>query len=194
MSKMNELVISARSCTICKPFLADGVNPVFVVHPKAKVLVIGQAPGRKVHLSGKAWADASGNRLRDWLNVTEDEFYDPEIFSILPMGFCFPGSKKGGDLPPRPECAPLWHETFIRMMPEVELVLLIGNYAQKYYLKKKCKNNLTETVRNWESYGSQYIPLPHPSPRNNIWLRKNEWFEAEVLPNLKNRMRGLLAK
>jgi len=178
---MKSLIQNAKKCSICLPYLKDGVNPVFVIHPEAKILIIGQAPGRKVHESSKPWADASGKRLMSWLGLTPEVFYDPKVCAILPMGFCFPGSKKGGDLPPRPECAPKWHKSMIAMMPDIKLTLLIGKYAQQYYLDIDKKKTLTETVREWEKYSPEFIPMPHPSPRNNIWLRKNPWFEEEVL-------------
>lgn len=155
-----------------------------------KILIIGQAPGRKVHETGIPWDDPSGKRLRQWLGVDDETFYNPEIFGILPMGFCYPGTGKSGDLPPRPECAPKWHEPLLKMMPEVKLTLLFGQYAQERYLGKKRQKNLTETVRNWKDYLPDYLPLPHPSPRNQIWVRKNPWFEEEVLPFLKETVRN----
>ncbi len=194
MSSVKKLTVEAKGCSVCLPHLVDGVNPVFVIHPMARILIIGQAPGRKVHESGKPWADASGRRLMEWLGITSEEFYDPSICAILPMGFCFPGSKKGGDLPPRPECAPKWHSPMIEMMPNIEVVLLIGKYAQNYYLEIDKKKTLTETVREWKSYLPKYIPMPHPSPRNNIWLRKNPWFENEVIPFIRTEVRKLINK
>ena len=185
---MQNPIEQARQCTLCAPYLPHGVRPVFNIHPKSKILIIGQAPGRKVHESGVPWADASGRNLRDWLSVDEPTFYDPQIFGILPMGFCYPGSGKSGDLPPRPECAPKWHEVLLNMMPEIELTLLFGQYAQQRYLGDRCAKNLTETVRNWRAYLPEYLPLPHPSPRNRIWLRRNPWFTEEVLPHLRERV------
>ena len=185
-------VEKAKSCTICAEYLPHGCRPVFTIHPKAKINIIGQAPGRKVHESGIPWQDASGKRLRDWLGVDEATFYNPKIFSILPMGFCFPGTGKSGDLPPRSECAPKWHGVLLEMIPHIQLTLLFGQYAQKYYLGKARKKNLTETVRNWKAYLPKYIPLPHPSPRNQIWLRKNPWFMEEVLPHLKCKIDSAL--
>ena len=178
----------AKNCTICADHLPMGPRPVFTVHPKAKILIVGQAPGRKVHESGIPWDDASGKRLRQWLGVDDATFYNPAVFSILPMGFCFPGTGKSGDLPPRPECAPQWHEVMIRMMPEIQLTLLFGQYAQAHYLGKARKKTLTETVKNWRAYQPDFLPLPHPSPRNQIWLRKNAWFEEEVVPVLRERV------
>ncbi len=192
MNNLNKIVLEAQKCTICAPHLPHGTRPVFSIHPKTKILIIGQAPGRKVHESGIPWDDASGKRLRQWLNVDDATFYNPEIFGILPMGFCFPGTGKSGDLPPRPECAPKWHETFLRLMPQVQLTLLFGQYAQARYLGDSRKKNLTETVKNWKAYLPKYLPLPHPSPRNQIWMRKNEWFEAEVLPFLKAKVEEVI--
>lgn len=189
---MQKLIQEARACTICEKYLSDGVRPVFSIHPESKILIIGQAPGRKVHASGVPWADASGKRLRNWLGVTEEQFYNPRLFGILPMGFCFPGTGKSGDLPPRPECAPQWHAPMLAMMPNVKLTLLFGMYAQGFYLGKKKRKTLTETVRNWNEYLPNYLPLPHPSPRNGIWLRKNPWFEMDVVPYLKAKVNGVL--
>jgi len=183
---MKSLVASARACTICSEALEFGPRPVFAIHPASKIVIIGQAPGRKVHDSGKPWDDASGRRLREWLGVSEDAFYDAKNFAILPMGFCYPGKGKSGDLPPRPECARQWHESMLRMMPQIELTLLFGQYAMQYYLGDRMKKNLTETVRHWEEFCPAYLPMPHPSPRNNIWLRKHPWFEKDVVPYLQD--------
>jgi len=188
------VIEEAKNCTICAPYLEHGVRPVFSVHPDAKINIIGQAPGRKVHESGVPWDDASGRRLREWMGVDEATFYDANKVAIMPMGFCYPGSGKSGDLPPRPECAPQWHEVLIRLMPNINLTLLIGNYAQKYYLKANRQRNLTETVRQWENYLPEFLPLPHPSPRNQFWLRKNPWFETDVLPFLQEKIRASLSK
>ena len=182
---MEKLIKDAKACTICAEYLPNGVRPVFIIHPKSKILIVGQAPGRVVHESGIPWADASGKRLRSWMGVSEEQFYDASKFAIVPMGFCFPGTGKNGDLPPRKECAPAWHQQMINMMPEIKLTLLFGKYAQDAYLGKSKKHNLTETVKNWAAYVPKYLPLPHPSPRNNIWLRKNPWFEEEVIPYLQ---------
>lgn len=191
---MSNLLQQARNCTICEPFLADGVRPVFVVDPRARINIIGQAPGRKVHESGIPWDDASGKRLRHWLGVDDATFYDPAQFAIMPMGFCFPGTGKSGDLPPRPECAPQWHRPLLNLMPDIQLTLLFGQYAQKEYLGAARRKNLTETVRNWSAYLPKFLPLPHPSPRNQIWLRKNPWLEEEVVPMLRERVAAILAK
>ena len=189
---MEILLKEISKCTICKPFLSNGCRPVLNAHPSSKIIIIGQAPGIKVHQSGIPWQDKSGDNLREWLNVTEDEFYDPEKFAIIPMGFCYPGKGKTGDLPPRPECAPLWHPPLLSGLNNVKLTLLIGQYAQKYYLGKNSKSNLTETVRHFNEYLPQYFPLPHPSPRNNIWEKKNPWFERENIPLLQKAIRDML--
>lgn len=150
----------------------------------SKIVIIGQAPGQKVQDSGIPWDDASGNELRRWLGVTKEEFYNSKLFALVPMGFCFPGKGTSGDLPPRPECAPLWHHQLLSQMKEVKLIILIGQYAQKYYLGEKLKPTLTDTVKNFEEYLPAYLPLVHPSPRNRIWQKKNPWFESEVVPLL----------
>lgn len=180
------LLQNIKQCRICEEFLDLGPNPVVSVSKKSKILVIGQAPGTKVHASGIPWDDASGKNLRKWLGVTNEQFYDPDLFGIVPMGFCYPGKGKSGDLPPRPECAPKWHTALMDHMPEVRLTLLIGQYAQGYYLGDRKKKTLTETVRNFREYLPDFLPLVHPSPRNGIWMRKNEWFEEEIVPELQS--------
>lgn len=162
--------------------------------PDSKVIIIGQAPGAKVHASGIPWDDKSGDNLREWMGVTKEQFYNADNFAILPMGFCYPGKGKSGDLPPRPECAPLWHQKVLEMIVSPRLILLIGKYAQDYYLQSHAEKNLTETVRNYKQYLPQYLPLPHPSPRNNIWKKKNPWFEKKLLPFLKNKISEILSK
>lgn len=156
-------------------------------------MIIGQAPGTKVHETGIPWDDPSGDRLRDWLGIGPDIFYDDGKIAIIPMGFCYPGRlEKGGDKPPRPECAPAWHEKLLTLLPNIELTLLVGMYAQKHYLAEKRARTLTETVRNWRDYSPHYLPTPHPSWRTTGWLRKNPWFEAETLPELRKRTDRLL--
>jgi uracil-DNA glycosylase len=170
-------------------------NPVLAPSSRARVLIAGQAPGTKVHLSGRPFTDASGDRLRGWLGVSPEEFYDTDNFAILPMGFCFPGQDaKGGDLPPRRECAPAWRARLMALMPQVELVLTIGLYAQAWHIGELRRGSLTETVSNWrEIFAAKerpsVLPLPHPSWRNTGWLRKNPWFEMELLPVLKTEIR-----
>ncbi len=187
-----DIIQQAKSCDICAEFLPHGTRPVFVVHPTAKINIIGQAPGRRVHASGIPWDDQSGKRLRQWMGVDDETFYNPEKIAIMPMGFCYPGTGKSGDLPPRKECAPRWHQPLLNMMPDIQLTLLIGAYAQKAFLKKEMKKNLTETVMHWEDYLPNYLVLPHPSPRNQYWLKKNPWFESGVLPFLKGKIEEAL--
>nr|WP_216649996.1 uracil-DNA glycosylase family protein [Lewinella sp. W8] len=182
-----EILHRIRDCTICRDHLPHGVNPVLAAHPESRVAIIGQAPGSIVHRTGIPWDDKSGDRLREWLGVSVEEFYDARNFAIIPMGFCYPGKGKSGDLPPRPECAPQWHGILLEQLTNLGLTLLIGQYAQARYLGERRKRTLTETVRSWKEYlPDKLLVLPHPSPRNNIWLRKNPWFEAEVLPELRN--------
>jgi uracil-DNA glycosylase len=189
--EFSQLLESVRDCRLCEKFLPLGPRPVLQVDPRAKILIAGQAPGRRVHESGIPFDDASGARLRDWLGVSSEVFYDPTRFAILPMGFCYPGTGKSGDLPPRPECAEAWRERLLTGLRQVELTLVIGQYAQRWHLSKT-KKNLTETVRAWQDYGPGIIPLPHPSPRNNIWLKKNPWFSESLLPALKSRTQEAL--
>lgn len=191
VSQTSSLLDDARACTLCADHLADGVRPVFQLHPHAKILVAGQAPGRKVHDSGIPFDDASGERLRQWLGLSSAQFYDDRLVAILPMGFCYPGTGKSGDLPPRKECAATWRQPMLDCLPNLSLSLLIGQYAQKWHLPN-CKKNLTETVRAWREYGAGQIPLPHPSPRNNIWLKKNPWFQQDLLPELRQSVQAAI--
>ncbi|MGY8872560.1 MAG: uracil-DNA glycosylase family protein [Pseudomonadales bacterium] len=191
MTSFESLLTQVRSCTLCAEHLEHGVRPVLQISPQAKVLIVGQAPGRKVHESGVPFDDASGERLREWLGVTKYVFYDPEKIAILPMGFCFPGTGKSGDLAPRAECAPAWREKLLAHLPHIEVTLLVGQYAQKYHLEKK-PTSLTATVQAWQSYWPAVVPLPHPSPRNNIWLSKNPWFEETLVPRLRSRISDVL--
>ncbi len=185
---MKTLLHNISQCTICKEHLPLGPRPIVTAHPDAKIVIIGQAPGTSVHKTGIPWDDPSGRQLRKWLGVSDEMFYDETKIALVPMGFCYPGKGKTGDLPPRPECAPQWHDSLLDKMQNVELVILIGMYAQKYYLQKKAKKTLTETVRAYQDYLPKYLPLPHPSPRNRFWLTKNPWFDDEVLPILKQRI------
>jgi uracil-DNA glycosylase len=182
---MEELLCQIKQCKVCEPHLPLSANPVLYASSKSKIIIIGQAPGRIVHETGIAWNDKSGDTLRKWLNISKETFYNENKIATIPMGFCFPGTGKTGDLPPRKECQPLWHDKILKKIEGKPLILLIGQYAQKQYLKKHIKSNLTETVKAFEEYLPTYFPLPHPSPRNNIWMKKNEWFEKEVLPILK---------
>lgn len=181
--QLPDLLGQIRRCTLCVEHLPLGANPVVQALAGARIAIIGQAPGLRVHQSGVPWDDASGDRLRAWLQMDKEQFYSPSV-ALIPMGFCYPGKGKSGDLPPRKECAVTWHEPMLAQLPEIKLTLLVGQYAQKYYLREP-DDTLTETVRNFREYLPQYLPLPHPSPRNNIWLKKNAWFEAEVLPVLR---------
>lgn len=181
-----------RACTLCAAELPLGPRPVLQLDRGARVLVAGQAPGRRVHASGVPFDDASGERLRGWMGVTREVFYDPARIAILPMGFCYPGTGRSGDLPPRVECAPAWRERLLAQLPRLELTLVIGQYAQAYHLGEAQGESLTHTVRAWRTFWPAQLPLPHPSPRNNLWLRRNPWFEREVLPSLRRRVRALV--
>jgi len=179
------LVQEMRTCRLCEKHLEP--NPVFQLSRKASILIAGQAPGIKVHESGIPFTDPSGDRLRDWMGVSKDIFYNANKIAILPMGFCYPGKGKSGDLPPRKECALAWRDDIIMAMPNIQLTLVIGSYAMDWHLGRTRKQNLTDTVKAWQSYTPGIIPLPHPSPRNNIWLSKNRWFEDDVVPCLQKR-------
>lgn len=192
MASFTALLTEVRRCAICAEQLPHGPRPVLQFHPKARILIAGQAPGRRVHESGVPFDDASGDRLREWMRVTRKVFYDQEQIAILPMGFCFPGTGKSGDLPPRSECAPAWREQLLSRLLHLRLTLVVGQYAQAYHLSGDSKSSLTETVQAWRSYWPSAVPLPHPSPRNNIWLRRNPWFEAELLPALQQRVSKVL--
>lgn len=201
---VDELAARIAACRVCRDNPAKGPQdrlpheprPVAVLSSTARMLIAGQAPGLRVHDSGLPFNDPSGNRLRDWMGVTREEFYDPALFAIVPMGFCFPGYDiNGGDLPPRRECAPLWRDRAMAAMPQIDLVLAIGQYAQGWHLGKRKAGNMTETVRSWRTYldggnGPSILPLPHPSWRNTVWLKRNPWFEEELLPVLKNLVRS----
>ena len=187
---MNDLLLQIQQCKICENFIEP--RPVVFAQKESRIIIIGQAPGTKVHNSGIPWDDASGRQLRKWLGVTDKQFYDTKNFGIIPMGFCYPGKGKSGDLPPRKECAPQWHNLLLEKLPNIELVILIGMYAQKYYLKQTVKRTLTDTVNSFEEYLPKYFVLPHPSPRNRFWLTKNPWFALEILPILKNKITKII--
>ena len=189
---LTHLLAEVRACTACAEHLPHGVRPVFQAGAGAGVVIIGQAPGRRVHESGVPWDDPSGVRLRQWLDIDEDTFYDPESVALLPMGFCYPGTGASGDLPPRPECAPLWHERILAPLRAGALRVVIGTYAQERYLPDR-SDTLTATVERWREYLPETIPLPHPSPRNQRWLRRNPWFEDEVVPALQERVAQAVA-
>ncbi|MEM7707198.1 MAG: uracil-DNA glycosylase family protein [Pseudomonadota bacterium] len=187
-----ELVKSVRACRLCEDHLPEGPNPVLQIDGSARILIAGQAPGRRVHESGVPFDDPSGDRLRDWLGVTREVFYDPTQIALLPMGFCYPGTGKSGDLPPRRECEPAWRPALLQHLTALKLTLVVGQYAIKSHLPD-VRGTLTNTVQHWQDYGTRLMPLPHPSPRNNIWLKKNPWFEAQLLPELRRRVSDALA-
>ncbi len=189
---LNRLLGDVRACRICADALPLGPRPVLQVAARARVLIVGQAPGRRVHESGVPFQDPSGDRLREWLGVDEGIFYDADRIALLPMGFCYPGTGKTGDLPPRPECAPAWRAKLLAALPAIRLTVVIGQYAAAWHLGEKNRATLTETVRAWREFGPALLPLPHPSPRNNIWLSKNPWFEQDVLPELRARIAAAL--
>ncbi|WP_394749241.1 uracil-DNA glycosylase family protein [Spongiimicrobium salis] len=185
---MDNLLFEIRKCTLCSEKLPLGPRPIVSAHTSSKILVIGQAPGSIVHKTGIPWDDKSGENLRKWMGIDETVFYDEKKIGLIPMGFCYPGRGKSGDNPPTKECAPKWHNALFEQMDAPQLILLIGKYAQEYYLGKTAQRTLTETVRQYKNYLPKYFVLPHPSPRNNIWQAKNEWFKTEVLPALQARI------
>jgi uracil-DNA glycosylase len=190
---LDALLTRIRACAVCEAHLPLGPRPVLRASETARILIVGQAPGTKVHESGIPWNDPSGDRLREWLDLDKDTFYDETRIAIVPSGFCYPGRyERGGDLPPRPECAPLWHDPLRARMPEIAVTLLVGQYAQWHYLGKRRGKTLTETVMRWRDFAPDYFPTPHPSWRSTNWLRKNPWFEAEALPDLRARVHALL--
>ena len=188
-----KLAAEARACVVCAPHLPHPPRPIFRASPDARLLIVGQAPGRRVHETGIPWNDPSGDLLRIWLRLDRDAFYDESRIAIVPTGLCFPGTARGGDLPPRPECAPLWQPRFRAALPQLRLTLLVGAYAQKYFLGERAGRTLTDTVAAWREYAPTLFPLPHPSPRNRLWLKRNPWFEAEVLPELRATLAALWA-
>jgi uracil-DNA glycosylase len=191
--RLSALLREIRGCRVCAAHLPLGPRPVLRAKASARLLVIGQAPGTKAHDSGIPWNDRSGDRLRDWLCLDRGTFYDESRIAIMPMGFCYPGvDAHGGDRPPRRECAPLWHARILASLPRIELTLLVGGYAQARYLKRRRPATMTETVQAWRDHAPRIIPLPHPSWRNAAWLKRNPWFESELLPVLRMRIRGVL--
>jgi uracil-DNA glycosylase len=193
MADLQDLLAAARACRVCAAHLPLGPRPMLRAGPNARLLIVGQAPGSRVHETGIPWNDPSGDRLRSWLDLDRAAFYDEARIAIVPMGFCYPGrDARGGDRPPRPECAPLWHPPLRAALPRVALTLLVGSYAQAYYLGRRRKGSLTETVRVWREYLPDFWPLPHPSWRNTAWLKKNPWFERDLLPDLRARVTALL--
>lgn len=186
------LLGNVRRCEACLEHLPHGVRPVVQVDSQARILIAGQAPGSKVHASGVPFDDQSGDRLRLWMGVDKEVFYDPTKVAILPMGFCYPGTGKSGDLPPRKECAELWRKQLLDCMPNIKLTLVIGQYALRWHLPEMKGESLTSTVKSWGDFWPRKLPLPHPSPRNNIWLKKNQWFENQVLPELQAQVQNVL--
>ncbi|WP_109355692.1 uracil-DNA glycosylase family protein [Sphingorhabdus sp. EL138] len=192
-NKLGKLLTDVRACKICDG-LPLGPSPLLQAGTTSKILIAGQAPGSKTHEKGRPFDDQSGKRLRKWLGVTEDQFYDPALFAIIPMGFCFPGTGKGGDLPPRSECAPQWRRPLLDHLPNIELTLILGQYALDWHLGDAKSKTLTGTVERWEEFWPSALPLPHPSPRNIRWFKANPWFEADVIPVLQKRVAGLIKK
>jgi len=191
---LEALLADVRDCRACDAHLPLGPRPVLRAGATARILVVGQAPGARVHATGIAWGDPSGERLRAWMGVDEHVFYDEARIAIIPMGFCYPGRGNDGDMPPRRECATLWLDHLLGKLPRIELTLLIGQYAQQHFLGRRRKASLTETARAWREYAPQHIPLPHPSPRNQPWFKRHAWFEQEVIPILQSRIKSLLAR
>ena len=189
---LEPLLAEIRGCTVCAAHLPLGPRPVLVASPSARIVVIGQAPGTKVHRTGIPWDDASGDRLRTWMGVDREAFYDAGRIAIIPQGFCYPGRGKSGDLPPRPECAPLWHHRLFPLLPRLELFVLVGRYAHKAQLGERCGKTLDATVRAWRSYLPRHAPTPHPSWHNNRWLRENPWFDGEAVPAFRRAIHKLL--
>lgn len=193
ITELDLLLRDVRACRLCEEYLPMGPKPVLRASATARLLIVGQAPGTLVHASGIPWNDASGMRLRGWLGVDRDTFYDEGKIAIVPMGFCYPGRGNSGDLPPRPECSKTWHHRLLPLLPEVKLVLAIGQYAQVYFLGDTRKKSLTDTVQAWREYAPRVFPLPHPSPRNVAWFKHNPWFDAEVLPALREQVSAVLS-
>jgi len=189
LPKLDRLLAEIRACQLCAAQLPHGVRPVLQASARSRLLIVSQAPGRKVHLSGIPFDDVSGDRLRDWLGIDKATFYDAQRIAIVPMGFCFPGSARGADLPPRRECAPAWHPRLLPLLTRIELTLAIGRYAQVGMLGGQAATNLTDTVRDWRAHLTRgVLPLPHPSPRNQLWVKRNPWFAEELLPVLRERV------
>lgn len=193
--KIADLLPKIRACRACEAFLPLGARPVIQASGRARLVVAGQAPGTRVHASGIPFDDPSGDRLRDWMGVGPETFYDPCKINIIPMGFCYPGrAPQGGDLPPRKECQHLWHGRLFDALPQQSLIIVVGAYAHKYHLGQSVKRSVTETVMSWREYLPRYLPIPHPSPRNTLWLRRNPWFEKNVVPYLRLKVAQILGE
>ena len=189
---LDALLREIRACRLCESQLPLGANPVLRANRHARLLIVGQAPGTRVHASGIPWNDSSGIRLRHWMGIEREQFYNERRVAIVPMGFCYPGTGSSGDLPPRPECAATWHGRLLPLLENVQLTLLVGHYAQAYFLQANRGKTLTHTVRQWQRYFPRYLPLPHPSPRNTLWIKKNPWFEEDVIPVLRKAVADVL--
>jgi len=192
LTRLDRLLADVRACQLCAAYLPNPPRPVLRAAASARVQIVGQAPGRKVHETGIPWNDPSGDLLRAWLGIDRAAFYDARRIAIIPAAFCYPGKGASGDLPPRPECAPLWHPQLRALLPHVHLTLLVGQYAQAYYLGGRRHGTLADTVRDYRKFLPEFFPLPHPSPRNRRWLRQNAWFERDILPALRQCFRAAL--
>ncbi|MEP6557580.1 MAG: uracil-DNA glycosylase family protein [Burkholderiales bacterium] len=188
---LDSLLVAVRNCRVCEAALPLGPRPVLQAGSSARILVVGQAPGVRVHRSGVPWDDPSGERLRSWTGLSNARFYDAAEVAIIPMGFCYPGRGRSGDLPPRRECADLWLDRLLARLPRIELTLLIGLYAQRHFLGRRRKESLTETVRAWREFGPNHFPLPHPSARNTPWFQRHPWFEQDLLPALRQKVEAV---
>jgi uracil-DNA glycosylase len=191
---LEQLLVAVRNCRVCASHLPLGPRPILSAQASARILVVGQAPGARVHASGIPWDDASGERLRAWMGVDATTFHDPARIAIIPMGYCYPGRGAGGDLPPRRECAALWLDQLLARLPRIELTLLIGQHAQRHFLGNRRKPSLAETTRAWRDYAPEYVPLPHPSPRNQPWFKRHPWFERQLVPMLRARIAALAGR
>jgi uracil-DNA glycosylase len=191
--RLEALLREVRACQVCSAALPFAPKPILRASASARLLIVGQAPGTRVHATGIPWNDPSGERLRQWLAMDREQFYDERCVAIIPMGFCYPGKGPSGDLPPRPECARQWRERLLACLPDIELTLLVGRYAQQYHVPEAGKS-VTQTVQQWRQLLPQYFPTPHPSPRNLAWLKRNPWFEAQAVPALRRRVRTLLSR
>lgn len=187
-----ELLLAVRACRVCEAHLPLGPRPVLQAGAGARILVVGQAPGTRVHASGVPWDDASGDRLRAWMGIDKATFYDADRIALIPMGLCYPGRGPGGDLPPRPECAPLWMDALLAELPHIELTLLIGLHAQRRFLGPRRQRTLAETLRRWRDHAPAFFPLPHPSPRNTPWFQAHPWIEQDLLPDLRRLVQARL--
>jgi len=191
-ASLDELLAAVRSCRACSRHLPLGPRPVVQAHAAARILIVGQSPGLRVHTTGIPWDDPSGERLREWMGVDKNTFYDASRIAIIPMGYCYPGRAKSGDMAPRSECAELWLDRLLANLPDIQLTLLIGQYAQRHFLRSRRKRSLTATTRAWRDYSPQYFPLPHPSPRNQPWFKCHPWFDRQLVPALRARITPLV--